>query len=462
MGQSQSRKPRPLRQPLLDKKEKDDDPFCTAGGVCCCLICSNLLWACALATLFVFSRVLLDLRDSNAATVWLLKQLGKADELREHPLDDPWWPTYPVTNIPTPTNTTPVLTWILRQLDKEDKISEHPFDDPWWLTHPATTRPSPTNTTPALTWILRQLDKQYELSQHPFNDPWWFTHPIGNTTDDNTAALLWILEQLGEGEHLETHPPSDPWWTNRTLGPLNLPFGPTHPISPAVEWLLLKMGQEEALRRYNVSDPWWTHRPQSNITLNATNVTVTPLASAYVHSRRRLYSEGEQPTRLFVNGKVRVSEYVEYFSVPKDGFVKLIVAPESLRYVLKVLGMTERPWWDDQYWLIRNNASEVNITNTLNLNRANVASLTVMELVSNEVVIDGTLNTFGTVDFWPARQDTYNNRRLFSGHSSVDDHSTQTCRRCASISSVDCETQCVPHMHILGGVLGFNNHTCRC
>ena len=361
-----------------DEDDDDDDDSC-CGGVCCCLIFSNVLWAVAFGGILLFSRILFDMRDSNAATIWLLRQMGKENELRMHALDDPWWLTHPVT--------------------------------------------PPT---------------------------------------DNSAALLWILEQLGEGEHLEEHPLDDPWWTNRTLAPLNLPFGPTHPISPAVEWILLKLGQEEALRRYNVSDPWWTHRPQTNITLNATNVTVSPMASAYVHhSGRRLSSDGEQPTRLLVEGKVRVTEFVEYFSVPKDGYVKLIVAPESLRYVLKILGMTERPWWDDEYWFVRNNASDVNITNTLNLNHINVASAHFESLLGNDVIVDGTLNTFGTVDFWPSHESpTYqesNARRLFSGNPF-----DENCQRCASISGPHCRDQCVPHMHVLGGVLGFNNHTCKC
>ena len=81
------------------------------------------------------------------------------------------------------------------------------------------------------------------------------------------------------------------------------------------------MGQEEALRRYNVSDPWWTHRPQTNITLNATNVTVAPLASAYVHSRRRLSSDGEQPTRLFTLPKCLLIKVFVYQIIPTKLFV---------------------------------------------------------------------------------------------------------------------------------------------
>lgn len=426
MGQAGSRQPRFLREPLLKKQKTKDEPFCTADGVCCCLICSNFLWIVAVGILYLFSRTLFDLRDSNAATVWLLKQMSiNPNELDVHSLDDPWWVTRPVTNMTKPVNNTAALLWVLKQLGKNEYVEEHPLNDPWWLSHPVTNVTNPVN---------------------------------------NTAALMWILKQLGEGENLKERLLDDPWWTNRPPGPLDLPFGPSYPIAPALEWILLKMGQEEPLRRYNVSDPWWSHRPQTNITLNATNVTVTPLPSAYVSNtssaQRRLSSSDGQPTRLFVDGKVRVSEYVEYFSVPKAGFVKLIVAPESLRYLLKVMGMTERPWWDDEYWLMRNNASDLNISNTLNLKRANVAALTVMELVSEgDVVIQGSLNTFGTVDFWPGHMasSTSSNRRLF-----MDDHTTQTCRRCAAVAGTNCMTQCVPHVHILGGVLGFNNHTCSC
>tara|TARA_B100001059_G_scaffold74455_1_gene72023 strand:- start:976 stop:2175 length:1200 start_codon:yes stop_codon:yes gene_type:complete len=382
------REPR-FREPLLKRDEEDDEPYCSAAGVCICLLCTNVLWALAGAYFLLFSHILLDLRDSNAAT-----------------------------------------TWILRQLGKEDALNAHPLDDPWWITNASTVTPSPSTPSPS-------------------------------TPSDNHAALHWILNQLGEGDNLDEHPLDDPWWVNRTIQPLNLPYGPSYPVAPAVEWILLKLGQEDALRRYNVSDPWWTHRPQTNITLNATNVTVTPVSSAYVQSRRRLSSDGEtsdgeQPTRLFVDGKVRVSEYVEYFSVPKEGYVKLIVAPESLRFVLKSLGMTERPWWDDVYWLTRDNKTDINITNPVNMQRMTAKDGEIKELFGEDVVIDGTLNTFGTVDFWPSHPSSVS-RRLF-----VDDHSAQTCRRCAAISGSNCAMQCVPHMHILGGVLGFNNHTCTC
>lgn len=392
-----------FRRPLLVKEDEDKEPFCGPGGLCCCIMFSNVLWGVMFGTLLLFSAPLLDMRDSNAATTWIIRQLGQEDQLKNHSLDDPFWLGYEPSPIVGPP-------------------------------------PSPPNT-------------------------------------NNNAALNWILRQLGEGENLETHPVDDPWWLNRTLGPLNLPFGPIRPISPALEWILLKLGQEESLRNYNVSDPWWTHRPQTNITLNATNVTVAPLQSLFSNSasssasKRRLSSDDEQPTRLFVDGKVRVSEYVEYFSVPKEGFVKLIVAPESLRFVLKVLGMTERPWYDDEYWLVRNNASEVNITNTLNLNNINVVNINVGTLTGEDVVVDSTLNTFGTVDFWPEKPTE--SRRLarspnmlladhFSKRKLADRFTAKSCRRCAEYVGEHCSAQCVPHMHILGGVLKFNNHSCTC
>ena len=153
-------------------------------------------------------------------------------------------------------------------------------------------------------------------------------------------AIFWILRQLGEGDQLEEHPPSDPWWASRPTTPLDLPFAPSGPISPALQWVLLKLGQEEHLRHHNVSDKWWSHRPQTNITLNATNVSVTPMESYYHRHSRRLneaYSSDEigEKVRLFVKGRVRVGEYVEYYSQSKADYIKLIMAPESLRYVLK-------------------------------------------------------------------------------------------------------------------------------
>lgn len=273
-------------------------------------------------------------------------------------------------------------------------------------------------------------------------------------------AIFWILRQLGEGDQLEEHPPSDPWWASRPTTPLDLPFAPSGPISPALQWVLLKLGQEEHLRHHNVSDKWWSHRPQSNITLNATNVSVTPMESYYHRHSRRLneaYSSDDngEEVRLFVKGRVRVGEYVEYYSQSKADYIKLIMAPESLRYVLKVLGLVERPWWDDIYWLTRDNKTEINVTQTFHM-----LHMTADSIVADDVIIEGPLNTFGSVDFWPARDEqTYaEGRRLF-----MHPHD-KACVRCSShwSSYSQCSAHCVAHMSVLGGFLSLNNKTCSC
>lgn len=286
-------------------------------------------------------------------------------------------------------------------------------------------------------------------------------------THNSDAAIIWILNQLGEGDVLNEHPPSDPWWETRPLGALDLPFAPSGPISPALQWVLLKLGQEEALEHHNVSSPWWLYRPQTNITLNATNVTVAPIESRFVEKeeRRRLNAENpndpantdDEPVRLFVNGRVRVAEYVEYYSpssTSSDKYIKLIMAPESLRYVLKVFGLTERPWWDDRYWVVRDNITEINVTKTFNM-----MHMTADSIVADDLIVEGPMNTFGSVDFWPS-QESYQSegRRLF-----MHPHDA-ACHRCsAHWTSLDrCSTHCVAHTAVLGGFLSFNNRTCSC
>lgn len=286
------------------------------------------------------------------------------------------------------------------------------------------------------------------------------------SVQNSDGAITWILNQLGEGDILNEHPLSDPWWETRPLGALDLPFAPSGPISPALKWVLLKLGQEEALQYHNVSSPWWLYRPQTNITLNATNVTVAPVESRFVESKQqpRLNTENpndptntdDEPVRLFVNGRVRVAEYVEYFSPnanTKDGYIKLIMAPESLRYVLKVFGLTERPWWDDRYWVVRNNITEINVTKTFNM-----MHMTADSIVADDLIVEGPMNTFGSVDFWPSRDYNAEGRRLF-----MHPHDA-SCQRCsAHWSSYDrCSSHCIAHTAVLGGFLSYNNRTCSC
>ncbi len=274
--------------------------------------------------------------------------------------------------------------------------------------------------------------------------------------DGDLPALIWLMEQLGQHEAVEQHDLNDPWWSTRPPDTIEVEIPPAQQAVPALQWLLLKMGQEQALYDHNVTDAWWLHRPQQNITLNATNVTVGPMPSAKnpepLQSRRLQETAEKDETRLLVEGNVRVTQYVEYFSVPNQRFVKLIVAPESLRFLLKIMGMTEAPWHDDIYWAERNNATDVNITNTLNLNHINVAAV-----VANDLIIDGASNFYGSVDFWPTEeQPEHSERRLFSEYK-------DSCTRCAEFWHGDrCEEKCKPHTQVLGGRMTFDNRTCQC
>ena len=172
--------------------------------------------------------------------------------------------------------------------------------------------------------------------------------------------------------------------------------------------------------------------------------------------RRRLGGTEEDgdddtPVRLQVNGKMRVRQSIEYFSIAKSNYVKLLVAPESLRYMLHIFNLNERPWWDDPYWEARREEEDIIINNTVHMN-----ILKVKKIIADEAVVDGPLSTYGMVDFWPAEQS-------YSGRLRAPHLSLQSCRRCeAFVDSGSCSHVCAPHFQIARGRFGYSNHSCSC
>ena len=336
----------------------------------------------------------------------------------------------------------------------------------------------PEPGTPAIAWLLRQFGEEDNLDNHPPDDDWWSTRekePTTIPTAPGNPAIEWIMRQFGEEENLLNHPIDDEWWSTHPKNALTVPAD----ISPAVHWLLLKMGQENELLVHSVFDHWWTKRPQTPITINASLVEINPLPSVFGDpldfestdpfgndgvlmdetgnfGRRRLggIEEGgddDTPVRLQVNGKMRVRQSIEYYSIPKSGYVKLMVAPESLKYMLGIFNLNERPWSDEAYWSMRDRGADIIINNTVHMDLLNVK-----KVIADEAVVDGPLSTYGMVDFWPAEQ-TYSGR-LRSPHLAL-----HSCHRCkAFVDRSSCAHVCAPHFQIARGRFGFSNHSCSC
>lgn len=164
----------------------------------------------------------------------------------------------------------------------------------------------------------------------------------------------------------------------------------TTPIDASVEWILKQLGEGSTLEEHPIHDKWWVSRPTDALNLPfVPNHTMTP----------------------------------------------------ALEWVLLKLGQEneiKEHAISDIWWQLRPQTAIV---------------LNATSVMTNTLIVETALDTFGTVDFYPSAN---NDRRLVQGSSS--------CSRCSSYwDDGNCVTKCGPHTHIgKDGHIVFMNEHCQC
>lgn len=168
------------------------------------------------------------------------------------------------------------------------------------------------------------------------------------------------------------------------------------PIDATVEWILKQLGEGSTLEEHPIHDKWWISRPIDALDLPfAPNVPMTP----------------------------------------------------ALEWVLLKLGQENEIKAhniSDVWWRLRPQSSMI----TLNASSISTKSM----------IIEESLNTYGSVDFWPSADESVVSSRRLEQSRSV------ACRHCTSYWDYDsCLVKCVPHAHVgKNGKLLFSSEPCQC
>ena len=167
----------------------------------------------------------------------------------------------------------------------------------------------------------------------------------------------------------------------------------------ALEWTLLKFGQGEFLSQHNITDKWWLEREHTDFLLNGTNITMMYVPPPSANRRRRLLDDMDVASEFRVHGKMH------YFKPMVNKYIEVVIAPESLGYVLDTLGFSNSSEWHvEEFWhALRQHDDAVNVSRAFNFGNATAITLLVTQNARVEGTFDsiGQMNNFGTVDFWP-------------------------------------------------------------
>jgi hypothetical protein len=169
----------------------------------------------------------------------------------------------------------------------------------------------------------------------------------------------------------------------------------------ALEWVLTILGQEPPNRAaWNFTSTEWVdkmHNPPM-LFLNASNTTVGKLPSSYSTALKRRLSATQTDASFNVNGKMN------YYNPNKGQYVEIIIAPESLLYILDAFGFKGEDVYSEDYWKgLRNGDDPISVSRTFNFLEASAEKLFVNGNVRVEGQLDtiGQTNSYGSVDFWP-------------------------------------------------------------
>ena len=170
---------------------------------------------------------------------------------------------------------------------------------------------------------------------------------------------------------------------------------------PALEWVLTKFGQEPPNKAAwdFMSQDWIDkmHDAVEPLTLNATNITVKAMSSSFVENRRRRLLQDNEFSTFNVFGKMN------YFKPESGGYVEVIIAPESLKFLLDIFAGSDEWTSEDDFAKKRQEVNIINVTRQFRFYNLKAENLD----VNGNCVVQGTLDTvgqtnnYGSVDFYP-------------------------------------------------------------